>query len=268
MDLFFRKFGSGPPLIILHGLYGSSDNWITIGKALAERFTVYLVDQRNHGNSPHSDDHNYDLMKQDLLEFTIQHNLNKINLIGHSMGGKTVMSFAGDYPDRVASMVIIDIGPGSYLTVEKSGMRTIEHRQIIQGMLAVRPEEITDREEAENRLAPFVDSERARQFLLKNLVRAKDGSYRWRVNVRALEKDIDKIMDGLPLDDLNNHPGISGFPVLFIRGEKSPYIPDKDIPSIQKMFPASHVVTIPDAGHWLHVEQPALLIKTLKYFLT
>ena len=268
MDLFYRKYGSGPPLIILHGLYGSSDNWISIGKALSDKFTVYLPDQRNHGNSPHSDDHDYDLMKQDLLEFVIQHNLNKINLVGHSMGGKTVMSFAGDYPDRIASMVVIDIGPKSYLDGNEQEQRAVSHHQIIKAMLSVRPEEITERDEADARLAEFIDMEKLRQFLLKSLAREKDGTYRWKVNVKALDKDIDRIMDGLPLDDLKNHPGIAGFPVLFIRGEKSPYIPDEDIPAIQHMFPTSNVVTIPNAGHWLHVEQPELLIKNLKYFLT
>jgi esterase len=267
MDLFFRKYGSGPPLIILHGLYGSSDNWITIGKAMAGNYTVYLLDQRNHGNSPHSDDHNYDLMKQDLLEFIIQHNLNKTNLIGHSMGGKTVMSFAADYPDRVSSMVVIDIGPKSYLKPGGSGAETIAHENIIRGMLAVNPDELSDREEADAQLAEYIDIRRIRQYLLKNLVREKDGSYRWKVNVRTLEKDIHRLMDGLPLDDLKNHPGIGGFPVLFIRGEKSPYILDEDIPSIQAMFPTANFVTIPEAGHWLHAEQPELLIKNLKYFL-
>jgi esterase len=267
MDLFFRKYGTGPPLIILHGLYGSSDNWISIGKSLAEHFTVYLLDQRNHGNSPHSDDHNYDLMKQDLLEFIIQHNLNKIHLIGHSMGGKAVMSFVADYPDRIASMIVIDIGPKSYLQPAGSESHTIAHEQIIKGMLAVKLDELTDRDEADAQLAEYVDIDRVRYYLLKSLARNKDGSYYWKLNLRALQKDISIIMDGLPLDDLKNHPGIAGFPVLFVRGEKSPYILDEDIPVLQNMFPTANVVTIPGAGHWLHVEQPELLIKTLKYFL-
>jgi len=267
MELFYRKLGSGPPLIIVHGLYGSSDNWISIGKSLAEHYTVYLIDQRNHGNSMHSQDHNYDLMKQDLLEFILQHNLNKIHLIGHSMGGKAVMSFTADYPDRIASMIIIDIGPKSYLQSAGQDSKTITHEQIIKGMLAVKMEELADRDEADDQLAEYVEIERIRHFLLKSLARKKDGSYYWKVNVRALEKDINKIMDGLQLDDLINHPGIAGFPVLFVRGEKSPYIIDEDIPAIQKMFPTANVVTIPGAGHWLHVEQPELLIKTLKYFL-
>ena len=267
MDLFFRKYGAGPPLIILHGLYGSSDNWITIGKSLAKHFTVYIPDQRNHGNSPHSEEHNYDLLKQDLLEILIQHNLNKTHLIGHSMGGKTVMSFAADYPDRVASLIVIDIGPKSYLQPAGSEPHTIAHEQIIKGLLAVRLDELTDRDEADARLAEYIDTERVRYYLLKSLARKKDGSYYWKINIRALEKDIHKIMDGLPLDDLKNHPGFAGFPVLFVRGEKSPYILDEDIPVLQNMFPAANVVTIPGAGHWLHVEQPELLIKTLKYFL-
>jgi pimeloyl-ACP methyl ester carboxylesterase len=184
------------------------------------------------------------------------------------MGGKTVMSFAADYPDRIASMVVIDIGPKSYLHAEASEKRTITHHQIIKGMLAVKLDEIADRDEADSQLAEHVEIERIRQFLLKSLMRENDGSYYWKVNIKALEKDIDKIMDGLPLDDLKSHPGITGFPALFIRGEKSPYIEDQDIPSIQQMFPESNVVTIPGAGHWLHVEQPELLIKNLKYFLT
>ena len=220
MDLFFRKYGTGPPLIVLHGLYGSSDNWISIGKSLAEHFTVYLLDQRNHGNSPHSDDHNYYLMKQDLLDFIIQHNLNKIHLIGHSMGGKAVMSFVADYPDRIASMIVIDIGPKSYLQPAGSESHTIAHEQIIKGMLAVKLDELTDRDEADAQLAEFVDIDRVRYYLLKSLARKKDGSYYWKVNIRALEKDISIIMDGLPLDDLKNHPGFSGFPA---RSERRGY---------------------------------------------
>lgn len=268
MDLYYRKYGNGPPLVIVHGLYGSSDNWVTIGKALAGQFTVYLIDQRNHGNSPHSREHNYDLMKQDLLSFLIGHNLNRTILAGHSMGGKTVMAFAADYPDRVAALIVMDIGPKNYTHLARGDSRTIDHEQIVNALLNIDLEKITMREDAGELLAGTIPSSGIRSFLLKNLERNKDGSYAWKLNLEAIRDNLPVIMGGLEAEDLRNHRGISGFPVLFVRGEKSPYIPDEDIPVIKKMFPTADFVTIPGAGHWLHVEQPELLVKTLNYFLS
>lgn len=263
MKLFFRKLGEGPTLIIVHGLYGSSDNWLSIGKELAENFEVFLIDQRNHGQSPHTDRHTYDLLKHDLLGFIDEQGIEKAIMIGHSMGGKTVMQLATDHPERLTSLVVIDIAPKSYMQTDNFSAETVDHLNIMTAMLNVDFSKVQSREDVDLELSGAVRSLRVRSFLLKNLKRDPDGSYRWGINIKTLSRELPAIMKEI----VTKQSGIAGFPVLFIRGEKSSYILDGDIPEIKKLFPFADFVTIPDAGHWLHVEKPALLLKTLKYFL-
>ncbi|KPK81920.1 MAG: hypothetical protein AMS27_15055 [Bacteroides sp. SM23_62_1] len=263
MKLFYRKLGEGPTVIILHGLYGSSDNWYSIGKELAEDFEVFIPDQRNHGQSPHTDKHTYELMKLDLLELMDGEGIDKAILIGHSMGGKTAISFAAKYPGRVTSLVVIDIAAKSYMKLRDLSAQTVDHLNIMTAMLNVDFGKVKSREDVDRRLSESIRSPRVRSFLLKNLRRDPDNSYRWGINVGTLSRELPAIMDEVGTDQ----SGIAGFPVLFIRGEKSSYILDEDIPGIKKIFPFADLVTIPDAGHWLHVEKSALLVKTLKYFL-
>lgn len=263
MTLFFRKFGDGPTLIIVHGLYGSSDNWFSIGKELAKNFEVFLVDQRNHGRSPHTDRHTYELMKLDLLEFMDGEGIEKAILVGHSMGGKTVMSLAADHPDRVNSLVVIDIAPKSYMKLNDFSAHVVDHLNIMTAMLNMDFSKVKTRKDADLQLSDSIRSPKVRRFLLKNLKRDPNDSYSWRINIGTLSSDLPSIMEEI----VTGKYGITGFPVLFIRGEKSSYILDEDIPEIIKLFPFADFVTIPDAGHWMHVEMPGLLVKTLKYFL-
>ena len=268
MELFYRKYGEGPAIIIVHGLYGSSDNWVTIAKKLSENFEVFLIDQRNHGRSPQSDEFNYDVLKNDLLEFMDKMAIEKAVLIGHSMGGKTVMFFAKDYPERISHLIVIDIAPKSYNLPKDEIPQTINHLQIISAMNAIDFTKINSRQDVDEELAKTIPFERVRQFLLKNLNRNSDNKYSWRLNVKAIEKNMTNILDGLDGQDFKNGNGITGFPVLFVKGANSDYILDEDYDTtIQNIFPYAELVTIPNAGHWVHAEQTSLLIKTLMYFI-
>ena len=269
MELFFRKYGEAkPPLIIVHGLYGASDNWVTIAKMLSEHFEVYLIDQRNHGRSPHAPEHTYNAMKEDLREFMDSQGIEKAVLVGHSMGGKTVMFFAKDYPERISSLVVVDIAPKSYATPDEASLKTIDHRKIIAAMHGVDFSAIASRQQVEEELANSITQDRVRQFLMKNLHRNKDNTFRWSLNVDALERNMPGILEGMNQKDFEKGNGIVGFPVLFVRGANSQYILDEDIDNIiLTIFPYAELVTIPNAGHWVHAEQPKLLVKNLLYFV-
>jgi esterase len=265
MELFFRKYGEGPPLIILHGLYGSSDNWISLAKSLSDNFEVYLPDQRNHGNSPHSTQHDYPSMRDDLSYFMDSQNLDKAVLLGHSMGGKSAMHFAVQQPGRIESMIVIDIAPQAYNS-EHSNHYTM-HERILESLLGVNFETVQNRKDIEIQLGRSIYSQKVRSFLLKNAERTDSGRYRWRINAEVIRSELPAILGGLKPEDYSGGKGITGFPVLFIRGGKSDYISDEMIPGILSIFPVAEINTIPGAGHWLHVEQSSLLLKTVKYFL-
>lgn len=268
MKLFYRSYGNGPALIIVHGLYGASDNWVSIAKELADHFEVFLIDQRNHGKSPHHPLHTYEAMKEDLREFMDSMHIPQAVLIGHSMGGKTVMHFAKDYPERVSGLVVVDIAPVSYLETAMNRKHSINHYEIIAALKAVNFDVISSRQEVEEQLSLSLHSDRIVKFLMKNLHRLEGNHFTWSLNVNALEENLPAILDGLNEKDFAKGKGITGFPVLFIRGGNSDYI-SKDVFNdiILTIFPFAELVTIPDASHWVHVEQPALLVKTLKYFI-
>ena len=264
MELFYRKYGEGAPLIIVHGLYGASDNWVSIGRRLAENFEVFLIDQRNHGRSPHSPEHNYDLMVDDLYEFVEKLNIEKAILLGHSMGGKTVMHFAKRYPERVSALIVLDIAPKSYVQVARQQSGQISHYHILTAMKSIDFSSVKTRKDVDAELSLKIKDIRIRQFLLKNIQRAKDNVLSWRINVDALYNNLDVVMNG-ELDADNE--SIVGFSVLFIRGSDSNYIEDEDMNRITKIFPYAELETIENAGHWLHAEQPNKLISLIVNFL-
>jgi pimeloyl-ACP methyl ester carboxylesterase len=268
MDLSFRKMGQGPPMIILHGLYGSSDNWVSIGRAFAEKFEVFLIDQRNHGNSPHTKEHNYIALRNDLHDFMESQGIRKAVIMGHSMGGKAAMYFAVAWPEMVDSLIVVDISPLSYKSLTNPVSQNLDHMNIINAMLGVDFSEVKTREDVNRMLAESLTSEKLRQFLLKNVKRNKeDNGYEWKLNIQTLHDQLPKIMDGLETKPFLNGNGITGFPVLFIKAEKSGYIKEEDYAAIKTIFPMAEMVTIPGADHWVHVEQPELLIKTISYFV-
>lgn len=267
MELAFKKMGQGPPMIILHGLYGSSDNWFSIGKAFAPKFEVWLIDQRNHGNSSHSREHNYILLRNDLHDFMEIHNIEKAVILGHSMGGKAAMFFAVAWPEKVQSLIVVDISPGSYKSLTQPAPQSLNHLNIMTSMLAVDFSKVNEREDVNRMLQESLPSERVRNFLLKNVRRNRDGGYGWRLNVRTLHDQLPQILDGLDPAPYRNGNGVTGFPVLFVRAEKSGYIREEDKEIIKTIFPVSDMVTIPGADHWIHVEKPDLLIRTIEYFI-
>lgn len=251
MKLFFKKLGEGKPIIILHGLFGSSDNWLTISKKLADRYSIYLLDVRNHGQSPHSDDHSYQSMVEDLAEFIKDNDIEKPIIIGHSMGGKIAMNFAIDYPQVPEKIVIVDIAPKMYQHENKSN---------IEAMLAIDLDQVKSRDQAEKALSDKIQDRGVRLFLLKNLYRKEDLSFGWRPNLKALYENIREI-EGYTTNQ------ICLIDSLFIQGELSKYIKDEDYPLIKKVFPNSKIVKIPQASHWVHSEKPEEVYKAIIDFI-
>lgn len=266
MDLFYRKIGQGPNLVILHGLYGSSDNWMNYGRLLSKYFTVYLIDQRNHGRSPHSDSHTYDDLANDLKQFLEEHNIEKTSIIGHSMGGKVAMEFTIRFPEKINHLVVVDIAPKSYAHQVGVTSQAMDHKNIVKGLLDAKLN-VRTREEIDMQLENQIPYQRVRQFLLKNLGRNDDKTFYWKLNVSVIAKSLEHIMGGIDLESLDAFDGVTGFPVLFIRGGKSRYVLEEDVELIKQIFPVAELKTIPDAGHWLHAEQPDLFWEMIKDFL-
>jgi pimeloyl-ACP methyl ester carboxylesterase len=253
MKLFYRKYGSGPPLIILHGLYGSSDNWVSVAKTISDRFTVFLPDQRNHGLSPHSDNHDYDSMKEDLHELVMDLRLDRFFLAGHSMGGKTAVNFALSWPEKLYGLIIADISPFS--EKERFEEEYNLHVQILNSMLSLKLSGITSRHALESQLITKIKSEKVRGLMMKNLRRETDNSFSWKINATALLKNLGTIMDAVESEDTGKKE-ITGFPVFFLKGENSDYLQENDFKKILKVFPAAEFIVIPGAGHWIHSDNP------------
>lgn len=255
MKLYFRQSGeSGSPIIILHGIFGSSDNWLTIGKILGEENRVFMVDQRNHGQSPRSDEFNYDVMAADLHEFILEHELENPIIVGHSMGGKAVMQFAMSYPDSFSKMIVVDIAPKYY---------PVHHSMILQGLASVDLKNLKSRTEANEILSRFEENEGVRQFLLKNLWRnhAKNNEFDWRINLPVITQNIDVVGH-----ELQNEKTVEK-PALFIRGSESHYIQPEDERKIWELFPNYELETIEGAGHWVQADKPKEFIEILTRFV-
>jgi esterase len=264
MKLFYRKYGAGPPLIVLHGLYGSSDNWVSIAKSISDRFTVFLPDQRNHGNSPHSPVHDYNSMTADLLELVNVLKLQKFFLAGHSMGGKTAVNFAISWPERLYGLLVADISP---MVQEGSNSLTYnQHSEILDSILSLDLSGIRSRDEVESFLKTRIQSEATRGFIIKNLKRESDNLFSWKLNASALRENLHNIMAGIEPGNIESGE-ISGFPVYFLKGEYSEYLPEKDFMQIKKIFPAAEFIIIPRSGHWVHSDNPEEVKKSLLKFL-
>lgn len=267
MHLFFRVEGSGTPLVIIHGLYGSSDNWLTVGKKLSAEYQVFMIDQRNHGRSPNSDEHSYELLKDDLAEFFAQQKIKKAIVLGHSMGGKTAMSFAADYPEHIEKLIIIDIAPKDYFLLNDESQYHL-HNNILRAMLEIDFSKIESRKQVEYFLKEKIDNIQIVQFLLKNVHRNKESHhYEWRLNVPVLYDNLDEIISGVNSRWFDDRIPISNYPVLFIKGANSNYILPEDFASIYRIYPEASIVEIPNAGHWLHAEQPKRFMDALWEFL-
>lgn len=254
MNLAYREFGEGQPLIILHGLFGQSDNWNTLAKRFAESgFKVYTIDQRNHGLSPHSEVWNYQAMAEDLNEFINTHQLVKPILLGHSMGGKTVMFFELLHPTIADKIIVADIAPKQYES---------HHEAVLKGLHAVDFSKITTRKEAEMALGGYINDFGTKQFLLKNIYWKDNESKQmaWRFNLEVITKEYDNVGVAIP-------SGFSTTETLFIRGDKSNYILDSDLEDIKNHFPNNKLITIENSGHWVHAEQPEAFFKAVINFV-
>lgn len=265
MKLFFRKLGEGPPIVILHGLYGSSDNWMSIARNLSDTYTVFIPDQRNHGRSPHSMRHDYTEMTADLEELINENIKGKFSLLGHSMGGKTAIAFALKNPLLLDSLIIADISPFSR---HPEDFKIVEsHMKIISILLHTDLESAQSRKEAEDKVLSAFEDKRLASFLLKSIYRNENGNFAWRINAPAIYNNLEKLMTGLVLPQTAvTH--VTGFPVLFIRGGNSDYLPESHFADIKSLFPAAQIHTIPETGHWLHAEKPDEFTTIVREFIT
>jgi len=252
MKLHFRTMGDGFPLIVLHGLLGSLDNWQPPGRRFAAHFKVFAVDLRNHGQSPHDDDASFEAMAADLDEFMRAHGLTRANLLGHSMGGKVAMRFALCHPAEVEKLVILDISPRAYPP---------RHQATFQALLALDLHTFQRREQLDAELAKSVDDVEVRQFLLKNVGRDAHGGFRWKANIRGLWENYERLTAAVGSDTSCDRPA------LFLRGEKSDYLPTADYDLIRRLFTQAEFCTIPGAGHWLHADQPEAICSAVLKFL-
>ena len=253
LDLSFQDYGEGPPLVILHGLFGSGRNWTAIARRLAEAWHVYALDLRNHGDSPWADDMDYRAMAADVYAFLERQGLEQVPVVGHSMGGKTAMALALMQPERVTSLTVVDIAPVAYAET---------HQAIVDALQSLDLDGISRRADADAALQPAVPEAGIRAFLLQNLV-AKDGSFAWRFNLAALEAGM---------------PAISGFPeqlvercygkrTLFLHGGLSDYVRPDHHAVIHRQFPMASIEEIEGAGHWVHAEKPDRFLEVLRAFL-
>lgn len=253
MNLHFRTLGEGNPLIVLHGVFGSSDNWQTVGKELAMQFKVYLVDLRNHGKSPHNDEFNYEVMADDVVQFMDDESITNAHILGHSMGGKVAMNLATRYPDRVDKLIVVDISPKQYPP---------HHKQIFEGFRSVNLASLKSRKEADDQMAKVIANMGIRQFILKNLVRDEHGNFRWKLYLDAIEKSANEVGNGLKSDSTFEGE------TLFIAGGSSDYIQDTDAGLIKSLFPKAKIKIIDGAGHWVHAEKPTELRDMVLDFLS
>lgn len=253
MLLHSRIEGAGKPLLIVHGYLGMSDNWKTLAGQYAQAgFEVHAVDMRNHGKSFHSDVFTYDAMVQDLIDYCDANNLGKVDLIGHSMGGKAAMFLAVQYPERLDRLVVADIGPKYYAP---------HHQDIMQALNAVDFSVKPDRAAVEETIAEYVPDFGTRQFLMKNVYRETPDQLAFRFNLPVFNKEIENI--GQALTDGSHFDG----PTLFLRGDKSRYIKDEDFGLIKSHFPNAEIKDIKNSGHWLHAENPKDFLEETLAFL-
>ena len=253
MKLNHKTFGAGPPLVVLHGLFGTLDNWQTLARRWAEHYTVILVDQRNHGRSPHRPTMDYHLMAEDLAAFLEEQWVHECYLLGHSMGGKVAMQTALTYPDLVDRLVVVDMAPRQFPR---------GHDDVFRALRGFDPATLEDRRHADELMKPLMPSRSVRQFLLKNLARDPERGFRWRMNLDVLEADYEKLIG--PVGKAGQtFPG----PALFVRGGASDYVRDGDLADIRRLFPAAELATVAGAGHWVHATHAEALHDRVHDFL-
>ena len=253
LELEYTVVGEGPPILILHGLFGSARNWSSFAKSLAETHRVYALDLRNHGTSPWSSVMSYREMAEDVRDFMARHGVAGAAVLGHSMGGKTAMLLALLHGDAVGALCVVDIAPVPYGHT---------HLPFIEAMQAVDLSGVTRRSQANEQLKSSIEDPMLRNFLLQNLM-TKDGALAWRINLAALAANMDALI-GFPTEtEGRSYNG----PTLFAAGAESDYVRPDHHEAITRLFPAAEIHVIPNAGHWVHAEQPAALCARVESFL-
>lgn len=257
MQLHFKQLGQGRPLVMLHGLFGSLDNWLGVAPKLVGSFQLFLVDSRNHGLSPHNSEMDYPVMARDLAEFLDTQQLERAIVLGHSMGGKTAMQFALDYPARVEKLVVVDMAPRE---------RPFEHEKIFKALLALDLAQFQSRRQMEEVLEPDIPDLTVRRFLLKNLKSSPSPNstlhFEWRIPLDLIYQNYPRLCDAIaPATPFNG-------PALFLRGGKSHFVKEDDAPQIHELFPQARIETIAAANHWVHADAPEEFVQRVLSFLT
>ncbi|WP_052598678.1 alpha/beta fold hydrolase [Aureispira sp. CCB-QB1] len=253
MQLNYKVFGEGDPVLILHGMFGTLDNWQTIAKKLAEHFMVFIIDLRNHGRSPHSDEFDYTIMANDIREFMENNWIYEAHVVGHSMGGKVAMQLASEEPDLIQKLAVVDIAPKTYKG---------NHQTIFEALFSLDLKELESRKQADQLLQEKIDSYSVRQFILKNLsINKETQHYEWKMNLPVIHGAYQHILDKGNLSAPFEHP------TLFIKGAQSNYILPEEFETYKTYFPNAVLKTIEKAGHWVHAEQPKLFLEVLTDFL-
>lgn len=251
VNLHAKQFGAGFPLIVLHGLFGMLDNWMTVATTLADDYQIFLLDLRNHGRSPHSSEMDLQLMAADVQVFMEDNWLYEAYLVGHSLGGKVAMQLAIDHPDLIKKLVVVDIAPKEYPP---------GHDEIFDALQRLDLGQAKSRKDLDEQLAQYLDEVDVRQFLLKNVKRTKEGGFAWRMNLEVIIDQYPELTANVLAE------GAFQGPSLFVRGGKSRYILDSDIEAIRQYFPAAQIETVEKAGHWVHAEAPAETTDLLRTF--
>ena len=255
MKLFFRSYGSGPPIIILHGILGISDNWVSFGKKISEQgYQVIIPDQRNHGQSPHNQAFNYYALVDDLAEFIDDLGLQNLTLLGHSMGGKVVMRYTLENPENVSKIILVDVSLRTYVT-------HTYHRQLIQSMIEIDLTKSSSRKDVALQLNESVQSDRIRQFLMKSLFWKDKNKLGWRLNLESLYENLESMYDGVYFSTRFDGPA------LFIKGGKSDYLSNDDHKAIYASFPQAEITIIENGTHWVHADEPEEFYGIIDEFL-
>ncbi len=253
MQLHYKKIGEGKQFIILHGLFGSGDNLQSFARNLSTHdFEVYLVDLRNHGHSPHADEHNYKVMSEDVAALIEQEQLKLPIVFGHSMGGKAAMQLAIDHPTILSKLIVVDMAPYSY---------PVQHHKIIEALQSVDLNQLHTRGEVEKKLGGQIDDVVTRQFLLKNLYWKENNQLAWRFNLPVIARDIEEM--GIAME--SETPVL--LPTLFVKGERSDYINTAKFESFKKTFPKAELDVVKNAGHWVHADNPEGLLNVVLQFV-
>ena len=251
MQIHSKTLGQGPPLIILHGLFGMSDNWVSFAKALAKDYTVILLDLRNHGRSFHTGQMDFSSLSQDILDWMNDNWVIQSNIMGHSLGGKVAMQIANEHSDSINKLIVLDIAPKAYSPRHLHILKAISNIDMVNARKRADLKVMFDQQGIEEYISAF---------LLKNVKRNEDGKFEWKFNFEAIQKNYHQLMNELILGQVD-------VPTLFVRGGQSSYILPEDEPVIQTRFTNVHFQTIARAGHWVHADAREELVEIVRRFL-